>query len=83
MASLDKLGVGYLELSCEQMKKYLPEPDLRSYFPQKLIQYCENGHDHDKDPMQYRMKYINYTLDIGFFNRNREINEDSSFSVIG
>lgn len=52
-------------------------------FMSELIQYCENGHDHDKDPMQYRMKYINYTLDIGFFSRNREINEDSSFSVIG
>ena len=49
----------------------------------ELIQYCENGNDHDTDPLQYRMKYINYTLNIGFFSRNREINRDSSFSVIG
>ena len=52
-------------------------------FMSKLISYCENGHDHDTDPLQYRMKYINHTLDIGFFSRNREINKDSSFSVIG
>ena len=52
-------------------------------FMAELIQYCENGNDHDTDPLQYRMKHINYTLNIGFFSRNREINKDSSFSVIG
>jgi len=52
-------------------------------FMSELIQYCETGSDHDTDPLQYRMKYINHTLNIGFFSRNREINKDSSFSVIG
>lgn len=52
-------------------------------FMSELIQYCENGNDHDTDPYQYTMKYINHTLNIGFFSRNREINADSSFSVIG
>ena len=52
-------------------------------FMSELIQRCENGMDHDTDPLQYRMKYINHTLNIGFFSRNREINKDSSFSVIG
>ncbi len=52
-------------------------------FMSELIQYCEDGNNHDKNPMQYKMKYIKHTLDIGFFSRNREINQDSSFSVIG
>ena len=52
-------------------------------FMSELIHYCENGADHDKNSMRYKMKYINHTLDIGFFSRNREINQDSSFSVIG
>ena len=52
-------------------------------FMAELIQYCKNGNDHDTDPLQYRMKHINYTLNIGFFSRNRAINKDSSFSVIG
>ena len=52
-------------------------------FMSELIRYCEEGNDQDKKPYQYRMKYINHTLDIGFFSRNREINQDSSFSVIG
>jgi len=52
-------------------------------FMADLVQYCESGRDHDKEPLQYRMNYIDYTLDIGFFSRNREINAESSFSVIG
>ena len=52
-------------------------------FMSELVQYCENGQDHDTEPFQYKMKYIRHTLNIGFFSRNREINTDSSFSVIG
>jgi len=52
-------------------------------FMSELIGYCEGGNDHDRDPFQYSMKYIKRTLDIGFFSRNREINPDSSLSVIG
>ena len=38
MKSLDALGVGYLELTPEEMKAYLPpQPDLRSFHPQKLM----------------------------------------------
>ena len=49
----------------------------------ELIEACEKGLDHDKEPFQYKMKYLNRTLDIGFFSRKREINYDSSFSVNG
>jgi sarcosine oxidase subunit beta len=52
-------------------------------FMSELIRYCESGHDHDTDPLQYKMKYIEHTLNIGFFSRNREVNKASSFSVIG
>lgn len=49
----------------------------------ELIRQCENGLDHDKNPLQFQLKYIDKKIDVGFFSRNREINEDSSFSVIG
>ncbi len=49
----------------------------------ELIEYCEKGNDHDKNPLQYKLQYMKGSLNIGFFSRNREINEDSSFSVIG
>jgi sarcosine oxidase subunit beta len=48
-----------------------------------LIDRCEAGHDHDGDPAQFRMKYTGLMLNIGAYSRLREINPDSSFSVIG
>jgi len=62
--------------------QYKNAPTVGAFMSQ-LIQYCESGNDHDKLPLQYQMKYLNRTLNIGFFSRNREINQDSSFSVIG
>ena len=40
-------------------------------------------HDHDHDPVQYPLKYVNRRLNLATFSRLREINKDSSFSVIG
>jgi len=48
-----------------------------------LVQYCEDGNDHDSNPLSFNLPYINYDLDAGFFSRKREINQDSSFSVLG
>ncbi|MCG8616755.1 MAG: FAD-binding oxidoreductase, partial [Desulfobacterales bacterium] len=62
--------------------QYKNAPAVGSFMCE-LIQYCEAGNDHDKKPFQYQAKYINHALDIGFFSRNREINQNSSFSVIG
>jgi len=49
----------------------------------ELIEKVEAGHDHDNNPVQFYMKYTRRTCDIGFFSRLREINPDSSYSVIG
>jgi len=49
----------------------------------ELIEACESGHDHDRDPVSFGMHYTGRTCDIGFYSRLREINADSSFSVIG
>jgi sarcosine oxidase subunit beta len=48
-----------------------------------LIGKVEKGQDHDNDPVQFPMKYTDRTFNVGFFSRLREINLDSSFSVIG
>ena len=48
-----------------------------------LIDACEKGLDHDKEPFQFKMRYIGRTFNMGFFSRKREINYDSSFSVNG
>ena len=49
----------------------------------ELIDACEKGLDHDKAPLQFKMRYLGRNLDTGFFSRKREINPDSSFSVNG
>ncbi len=49
----------------------------------ELIDYCEGGADHDASPMPFRLRYIDHTVDMATFSRRREINPNSSFSVLG
>ena len=49
----------------------------------ELIHACEKGQDHDSEPYQFFMAYTKRTCDVGFYSRRRQINPDSSFSVIG
>ena len=49
----------------------------------KLIAACEQGHDHDRDPVQVKGRYTDFTFNVGFYSRNREVNRDSSFTVLG
>ncbi|MEM7032202.1 MAG: FAD-dependent oxidoreductase [Chloroflexota bacterium] len=53
------------------------------YMLTQLIDAVENGHDHDNDPVKYRTVYEDLELNIGFYSRLREINEESSFTVSG
>jgi sarcosine oxidase subunit beta len=48
-----------------------------------LIEYCEDGGDHDAAPLQFHLPYIDRTIDAGFYSRRRPINRQSSFSVLG
>ena len=49
----------------------------------ELIINCQGGQDHDVDPVYFDYKYTKRQANIGFFSRNREINSDSSFTVLG
>ncbi|MCB1385392.1 MAG: FAD-binding oxidoreductase [Nitratireductor sp.] len=48
-----------------------------------LVDYCENGADHDVRPMQFTLPYLGLETSAGFYSRKREINRESSFSVLG
>ncbi len=48
-----------------------------------LIESCEGGQDHDADPVKFKLKYTGREVSLGFYSRLREINKDSSFSVLG
>ncbi len=49
----------------------------------ELIDACENGQDHDTNPVKVKTVYTGLELNMGFYSRNREINPNSSFSVNG
>jgi sarcosine oxidase subunit beta len=48
-----------------------------------LIEYCENGNDHDAVPLCFELPYIKYSMNVEFYSRKRPINQESSFSVLG
>ena len=49
-----------------------------------LIEQTEKGElDHDKTPLQFKLTHTGVTLDVGAFSRNRELNPNSTYSVIG
>lgn len=49
----------------------------------ELIDACENGRDHDAEPVRVCCRYIRRTLDLGFYSRRRDPCAESSFSVNG
>ncbi|HIJ54900.1 MAG TPA: FAD-binding oxidoreductase, partial [Deltaproteobacteria bacterium] len=49
----------------------------------ELIEACQEGHDHDLDPVKVNLYHISRTVNIGFYSRLREINKESSFTVLG
>ena len=48
-----------------------------------LVAYCEDGNDHDAEPMKFTLPYLGLETDAGFYSRKRPINRESSFSVLG
>ena len=56
---------------------------IAAYCMTELIKEVEAGRDHDSDPVTVTMPYTGLDMDMSVFSRNREINEASSFSVLG
>ena len=46
-----------------------------------LISACEQGTDHDQDPVSFRLQRTDQEINLGFFSRNREPNPASSPSA--
>lgn len=50
----------------------------------ELIDNVDNQNlDHDKHPLQFKLPTIGIPINAGFFSRNRKINPESSYSVMG
>jgi sarcosine oxidase subunit beta len=48
-----------------------------------IIEATQNGNDQDANPIDVHLKHIDRTVSSGFYSRLREVNQDSSFSVLG
>ena len=48
-----------------------------------IIEATQDGNDQDQNPIDFHLKYIDHTFSSGFYSRLREVNQDSSFSVLG
>jgi sarcosine oxidase subunit beta len=48
-----------------------------------LIARCEAGHDHDAEPLIFPLERIGREISLGVYSRRREVNQESSFSVMG
>ena len=49
----------------------------------EIITRCQKGYDHDLDPLVFHLDYLDRDVNLKFYSRLREINEESSFSVLG
>ncbi len=48
-----------------------------------IIEATEDGNDQDAEPIDFHLKHIDHSFSSGFYSRLREVNQDSSFSVLG
>ena len=47
-----------------------------------LITACEDGRDHDKEPVQFALPHLGRSIDLGFFSRLRRAHTGGSGSVL-
>lgn len=79
----DKSALGGFYMACGSSGNQYKNAPIAGKMMAALIDYCEGGGDHDATPLQFRLPYIRRDIDVGFYSRNRPINEESSFSVLG
>jgi len=79
----DKSSVGGFYMAIGTSGNQFKNAPVAGAMMAALIDYCEGGADHDKEPMQFPLHYVDASIDTGFYSRLRKINPESSFSVIG
>jgi len=79
----DKSSLPGFYMACGSSGNQFKNAPIAGKMMAALVDYCEAGHDHDQAPLQFRMPYLDRDLDVGFYSRKREINKESSFSVLG
>ena len=79
----DKSSLGGYYMACGTSGNQFKNAAIAGKLMASLIDYCEAGNDHDAAPLRFELPYLGREIDAGFYSRRREINEASSFSVLG
>jgi sarcosine oxidase subunit beta len=79
----DKSCLGGFYMACGSSGNQYKNAPIAGKVMAELVEYCESGHDHDKAPLSFTLPYLQRNIDAGFYSRNRPINAESSFSVLG
>jgi len=79
----DRSSIQGFYMACGSSGNQFKNAPVAGKIMAKLIEYCESGNDHDHSPMQFELSQIDYSLNTGNMSRLREINPESSFSVMG
>ncbi len=79
----DKSALPGFYMACGSSGNQYKNAPIAGKLMAALVDYCEGGADHDATPLQFELPYIGKSVDAGFYSRKREINTESSFSVLG
>lgn len=79
----DKTSLAGYYMACGTSGNQFKNAPIAGKMMAALVDYCESGNDHDSRPLQFTLPYIQRDINVGFYSRKREINRDSSFSVLG
>ena len=79
----DRSCIGGFYMACGTSGNQFKNAPVAGKAMAALIEYCEAGNDHDSRPMRYRLEHLEHEIDMATFSRLREVNQDSTFSVLG
>jgi len=79
----DRSAVDGFYMACGTSGNQFKNAPVAGRLMSALIDYCESGNNHDQVPLQFMLGNVDHVLDTSTMSRLREINPESSFSVLG
>ena len=79
----DKSCIDGFYMACGSSGNQYKNAPVAGKLMASLIEYCEGGNDHDRNPLQFPLENVDHIFDAATVSRLREVNPDSSFSVLG
>ena len=79
----DKSSLPGFYMACGSSGNQFKNAPIAGKLMAALVNYCEQGNNHDEQPLRFKLPYIDHEINAGFYSRRRPINKESSFSVLG